>query len=282
MVLRSILFVPASRPDRFQKALDSGADAVIFDLEDATEASRKIAARQDVGQFLKSAPPASAAKLIRINAAGSSWFDDDLNWLSGIAASADAVVLPKVERAADIERVASVCGAGRGIIPMLETARGILHAPDILGARANIPAVVFGGEDLTAELGIPRTLDGEELLYPRSRIVLAAATIGADPIDAIWARFKEVDGLRADTRRARALGFRGKTAIHPEQVPIINELFSPTVDEVEQARRVIEADDWARAAGAGAFRLDDGMVDAPIVKRARQVLAVADRLRTRK
>jgi citrate lyase subunit beta/citryl-CoA lyase len=270
-ILRSILFVPASRPERFQKALDSGADAVIFDLEDAVDAGRKAAARDELGRFLISGATSLAAKFVRINAAGSAWYDDDLNWLKGVVSSADALVIPKVERAADFDRVAAISG-DRGIIPMLETARGILHAPEILSARVTIPAAIFGAEDLTAELGIPRTLEGQELLYARSRVVLAAATVGAEPIDAVWVRFKDADGLREDARRARALGFRGKTAIHPDQVPIINDVFSPTADEVEQARRVIEADNRARAAGAGAFRLNDEMVDAPIVKRARQIL----------
>lgn len=282
MLLRSVLFVPASRPDRFQKALNSGADAVIFDLEDGTAADQKVAARQEVAKFLKStvASPGTAATLVRINAQGSAWFDEELAWLPSVVGSAAAVVVPKVERAADIERVAAV-SADRGVIPMLETARGILHAPEILSARAGIPAAIFGGEDLTAELGIPRTLAGEELLYARSRIVLAAATIGAEPIDAIWTRFKEVENLREDARRGRALGFRGKTAIHPEQIAVINDVFSPTADEIEQAKRVVEADDRARATGAGAFRLNDAMVDAPIVKRARHVLAAAEQLRKR-
>lgn len=280
-VLRSVLFVPASRADRFQKALDSGADAVIFDLEDGTEAGRKVTARQDVAAFLKSSESAAsgpAAVFVRINAQGTAWYEDDVAWLSDIVDSADAIVLPKVERAEDIESVAAV-SSGCAIVPMLETATGILHAPEILSARADIPAVIFGGEDLTAELGIPRTLEGQELQYARSRIVLAAATIGADPIDAIWVRFTEAGSLREDAMRARALGFRGKTAIHPDQISVINEVFSPTTEEIEQARRVVEADDRARAAGEGAFRLNDTMVDAPIVKRARHVLDVAEQLR---
>lgn len=282
-VLRSVLFVPASRPDRFQKALDAHADAVIFDLEDAVEAGQKAAARQALGQFLMSArspAPSKTRKFVRINAAGSASYDDDVAWLSGVVGTADAVVLPKVERPEQLERLARVVTerADRGIIPMLETARGILNAPEILSARASIPAAIFGAEDLTAELGIPRTLAGEELLYARSRIVLAAATIGADAIDAVWVRFKDVDGLREDATRARGLGFRGKSAVHPEQVVVINEVFSPTADEVNQARQVVEADDRARAAGAGAFRLHDEMVDAPVVTRARRVLAVSEQL----
>jgi citrate lyase subunit beta/citryl-CoA lyase len=280
MVLRSLLFVPATRPDRFQKALDSGADAVIFDLEDAVEAGRKAEARAELGRFLTSAPHSPAATFVRINATESAWYDDDLGWLPGVIARVDAVVVPKAERAADLERAASASGsADRAIIPMLETARGILHAPEILSARATIPAAIFGAEDLTAELGIPRTLAGEELLYARSRVVLAAATIGAAPIDAVWVRLTDAAGLREDATRARALGFRGKTAIQPDQVALINDVFSPTPDEVTRARLIVDADDRARAAGDGAYRLNDEMVDAPVVKRARHVLAMVERLR---
>ena len=288
-VLRSVLFVPASRPDRFEKALNSQADAVIFDLEDAVEASQKAGAREALGQFLISAPApvqGGTARFVRINAASSTFYDDDIKWLSKIVAFADAVILPKVAEAAELERLAHVVSdhaerPNLGVIPMLETARGILHAPEILSARARIPAAIFGAEDLTAELGIPRTLGGDELLYARSRIALAAATIGADAIDAVWVRFKDFDGLREDSMRARSLGFRGKSAIHPDQIAIINETFRPTADEIALAQQVIDADDRARAAGAGAFRLHDEMVDAPVVARARRVLAVAERLRGR-
>jgi citrate lyase subunit beta/citryl-CoA lyase len=120
-------------------------------------------------------------------------------------------------------------------------------------------------------------VDGDELLYARSRVVLAAATIGADPIDAVWVHLAPPDALRADALRAKALGFRGKMAIHPDQVPIINQVFSPSADEVAAARRLVDADERARAAGDGVFRMDDSMVDAPVIKRARRVLELAAR-----
>jgi citrate lyase subunit beta/citryl-CoA lyase len=214
---------------------------------------------------------------VRINAPGSAWIDDDLAWLGDVAEYIEAVVVPKVESPHDVERVAHLAPSGR-VIPMLETARGILGALSIVSANATVPALIFGAEDLTAQLGVPRTLDGEELILARSQVVLAAAIIGADAIDAVFVDLKATDRLRQDAVRARAVGFRGKTAIHPDQIAVINEVFSPTPDEVAKARRVIEADTAARAGGQGAFRLDDRMVDAPVVARARRVLALADAL----
>jgi citrate lyase subunit beta/citryl-CoA lyase len=276
LLLRSLLFVPATRPDRFQKAFDSGADAVVIDLEDSVEPARKAEARRSAGEWLTTAPRPGPACFIRVNAPGFPWQDDDLEWLATVSTRVEAVVLPKAETASAIVDVADAA-PGRRVVPLLETARGILHAGEILTARAEIPAVLFGAEDLTAELGIPRTVDGDELLYARSRVVLAAATIGADPIDAVWVHLAPPDALRADALRAKALGFRGKMAIHPDQVAIINQVFSPSADEVAAARRLVDADERARAAGDGVFRMDDSMVDAPVIKRARRVLELAAR-----
>ncbi|HUL73747.1 MAG TPA: CoA ester lyase, partial [Vicinamibacterales bacterium] len=271
-ILRSVLFVPGTRADRFGKALAAGADAVVFDLEDGVEAARKDGARRIVAEWLGANPPAGpTARFVRVNGVRSAWIDADLAWLPRIADVADAVVLPKTESARDVERVAAAWPSRR-VIPLLETSRGILAAAAIAGAHAEVPALLFGAEDLTAELGIPRTLAGEEILLARSQVVLAAATIGADAVDAVFVDLKAADRLRADAARARALGFRGKMAIHPDQVAVINEVFTPSAEEVAAARRIVDADASARARGDGAFRLDDRMVDAPIVARARRVL----------
>jgi citrate lyase subunit beta/citryl-CoA lyase len=276
--LRSLLFVPGTSANRFAKAAASGADAVFLDLEDAVESGRKAEARGLVRDWLVATPAGPASRFVRINAPGSPWIDDDLAWLPGIVDHIDGLVLPKIESPSDVERVARAAPV-RGLMPMIETARGVVRAADIASARANILALVLGAEDLTAELGIPRTIDGEELLLARSQVVLAAASIGADAIDAVFVDLKAPDALRHDAVRARALGFRGKTAIHPDQIAIINEVFSPTADEIASARRVIDADAAARARGHGAFRLDDRMVDAPVVTRAKGILALADSLR---
>ena len=277
LLLRSVLFVPGTRADRFDKAFAAGADAVVLDLEDGVEASRKHEARESIARWLRQPRTGRAACLVRVNAARSQWYDADLAWLETVDDAIDAVVLPKAETPEEIDVLAAP-RAGRRVIPLLETPRGILDAAAILRVDTEVPAVLFGAEDLTAELGIPRTVDGGELLYARSRIVLAAAAAGADPIDAVFVDIGSPDLLHEDATRARALGFRGKMAIHPDQVPVINSVFTPTTDEITAARLIDEADQQARARGEGAFRLDNRMVDAPVVRRARRVLAVAERV----
>ena len=275
--LRSFLFVPGTHPGRFLRALDSGADAVVFDLEDAVDAARKDEARRLVAEFLGASTSTRAMRLVRVNAlgapraTGSDWLTEDLAMIAAIP-NVDGIVVPKAAEAAGVERVSESCGR-RPVFPLLETAKGILHAEAVASAKATIPALLFGAEDLTAEIGVPRTIDGEELLYARSRVVLAATAAGADAIDAVFTAIGDDAGLRRDAERARALGFRGKMAIHPGQIPIIHAAFSPSADEIEQARRIIDAFDHAQARGEGVIRLDDAMVDAPVVARAREVLA---------
>jgi citrate lyase subunit beta/citryl-CoA lyase len=269
--LRSFLFVPGTHPGRFQRALDSGADAVVFDLEDAVDATRKDEARRLVAEFLSVSSAHGAMRLVRVNAAATDWLTRDLAMIAATA-NVDGIVVPKAADAAGVERVSESCG-GRPVFPLLETAKGILHAEAVASARATIPALLFGAEDLTAAIGVARTIDGEELLYARSRVVLAATAAEADAIDAVFTAIGDESGLRRDAGRARALGFRGKMAIHPAQIPIIHDAFSPSPEEVAQARRIVAAFDRAQASGEGVIRLDDAMVDAPVVARAREVLA---------
>jgi citrate lyase subunit beta/citryl-CoA lyase len=270
MRLRSLLFVPGSRPDRFARAEASGADAVVLDLEDGVEASRKDEARRAIAEFLDRSPSSGSKRFVRVNAFASGWFDQDLELVGGLTAI-DGVVLPKAEGANQIEAVARAI-VYRPVLPLIETASGVLNAGALAAAHQAIPALLFGAEDLSAQLGIPRTIDGEELLVARSQVVLAAAAVGADAIDAVFVNLAAQDDLRRDAMRARRLGFHGKMAIHPDQVPIINEVFTPTTAELDRARRIVDAFERAEAQGEGVLRLDDQMVDAPIVARARRVL----------
>ncbi|HUF48480.1 MAG TPA: CoA ester lyase [Vicinamibacterales bacterium] len=271
-LFRSVLFVPGTRGDRFDKALAADADAVILDLEDSVDPGRKTEARETVARFLATRPVSSSRLFVRVNASTSPWIGADLERMRGLEGF-DGLVLPKVESPHQIETVAPHAPA-RCVIPLLESARGILHAAAIAAADADVPALLFGAEDLTADLGIRRTIDGEELLFARSQVVLAAASVGAEAIDAVATDLADIDGLRADAHRARALGFRGKMAIHPAQVPVINEVYSPTADEIAHARQTIAAFD---AAGpAGVIRVNDQMIEAPVVLRAKRVLALAD------
>jgi citrate lyase subunit beta / citryl-CoA lyase len=268
-----MLFVPGTREDRFTSATSSGADTVVFDLEDAVDASQKREARDTVGRFFKSADDSGPLLIVRVNAAGSRWFTDDLAFVGGLRALG-GVILPKTETIEQLRLVAQVVGAER-VYPLLETARGILNAAAIADAMPDIPAVLFGAEDLTAEIGVRRTTDGEEILFARSQVVLAATAANADAIDAVFTDVADAEGLRRDATRARALGFRGKMTIHPKQVAVVNEVFTPSREEIEQATRVIAAFD---AASVGVIRLGNEMVDAPVVTRARRVLELAGRI----
>ena len=160
------------------------------------------------------------------------------------------------------------------LLPLLESPRAILRAADIAAADAFVAALLFGAEDLTAQLAVPRTIDGDELIFPRAQVALAAAAVGAQAIDAVFTSLDDLTSLERDCTRAR-VGFHGKMAIHPRQVPVINTAFTPSAAEIEQARRVVDAYEAARAAGQGVTRMDNQMVELPIVERARRTLALA-------
>ncbi len=284
MLLRSLLYVPATRPDRFDKAVAAGADAVIVDLEDAVEPSRKAEARAHAARWFGTSSgdgvaPAAAARrplrLLRVNGARTAFFADDMA-LADAVRGADGIVLPKCESPADVETIARAFPAAR-LFLLIETARGVLNAPAIAGAHGHVAALIFGAEDLTADLGVPRTRDGNEIFVARSMVVLAAAAAGVQAIDAVVVDLHDADRLREDCRRGRMLGYTGKQAIHPAQIPVIHEAFMPTADEIAAARRIVDASDAAAGRGEGAFRLDDRMVDAPVVARARRVLSLSDR-----
>lgn len=274
-LLRSLLFVPGTRPERFTNAVNAGADGVVIDLEDSVDASRKAEARAAVVEFL--ADPlasfdAGPAVFVRVNASGSEWHADDLAAVSALT-SIGGIVLPKAESPVDVAVAAESVASGV-VVPLIETARGVLNAAEIATASEAIPALLFGAEDLTAQLGIPRTIDGDELVYARSQVVLAAAAAGADAIDAVFIDIGDLDSLRRDASRARAMGFRGKMAIHPSQIPVIHEVFTPSEDERERAQRIVDAFDNAQAEGEAVIRLDDRMVDMPVVMRAKRVLGL--------
>jgi citrate lyase subunit beta/citryl-CoA lyase len=169
--------------------------------------------------------------------------------------------------------------AGRPVplLPLLESPAAILRAGEIATADAHVAALLFGAEDLTARLAVPRTVEGEELIVARGQIVMAAAAVGAEPLDAVFVNLDDLSLLRKDCERARAVGFRGKMAIHPRQVPVINEVFTPSQADIDRARRIIAAFEAALAAGEGVARMGDQMVELPVVERARRTVALAAR-----
>lgn len=262
----SYLFVPADRPERFAKALASGADAVIFDLEDAVAPDAKARARAALGDWLRSA---TAHVIVRINGAQSEWFADDLSLVASPAVA--GVMLPKSERVEDLARVAQAA-PGRELLPLIETAVGFEHVRAIAQA-SGVARLAFGSIDFQLDLGIRG--DDEELLYFRSHLVLASRLAGIDaPIDGVCAALDDAARLEQETLRARRLGFGAKLCIHPRQVEIVNRAFGPTPDEIAWARRVLQA---AVDAHGGAVALDGKMIDRPVILQAEAIVRAADR-----
>lgn len=257
---RSYLFVPADRPERFAKAQAAGADAVILDLEDAVSIEAKNAARQHLAEYLAE----GGTGIVRINGIETSWWDDDLALCA--MPGVQAVILPKANSVDDVAAVRSRLPASVALLPLIETARGMVNAQAIAGAQG-VERLVFGTVDFRTELGIDG--DDAELLTFRSTLVLASALVGIQaPVDGVTLEIGQADVLQAACDRGRRLGFGAKLCIHPSQVLVVNQAFSPSPAELEWARRVVER----AKSSPGAFQLDGKMVDAPVILRAEQLL----------
>lgn len=278
-VLRSMLFVPGNNPAMLQAAGVFGADAVILDLEDAVALREKDAARFLVAEALQCVDFKTSAKVVRINTLETGGAED----LRRIVACAPAAVLvPKVQAAADILAVAGLLEsfeepsqAPVQIIALIETPRGLAEAYAVATAHPRLIALAFGAEDYTAALGAKRTRDGLEIMSARSMLINAAAAAGVAAIDTPFTDINDEAGLRADVALARQFGYKGKLAIHPRQVDIIHEVMNPSAEEIRWAQRVLAVLRQAEMEGAGAVSLDGKMIDAPIELRARHVLKLA-------
>jgi citrate lyase subunit beta/citryl-CoA lyase len=291
---RSILFVPGNKPRMLEKARTLPADAVMLDLEDGVPPQEKVAARATVRQALEAGPYAPAV-ILRPNSVGSGFFEADLR--EAFTAGVAGVCLPKAETAGDVERLATALSmveqerglpAGSvGILLMIETALGVLNAYAMASTSSagalsvqscrRVCALCLGGEDLARDLGAVRTRQGLELAHARAHLVLAARAAGAMAIDTVCTDLADPDGLLAEAREARQLGYSGKLVIHPAQIEPVHRAFTPSGEEVAYARRVLEAFAIAEARGDGVIALDGQMIDAPVVARAREVLAVSGR-----
>jgi citrate lyase subunit beta/citryl-CoA lyase len=271
MPRRSVLFSPGDRPELLRKAPRSGADTVVFDLEDAVAPSERSAARAAVREVL--ADPAFDPRCEVAVRVGDP--EADLPALFGDGPiRLDAVVVPKVESTDDVVAVADTLAAHGRELPLLalvETAAGVLNAATV-GRVEAVDALVFGAEDFAASVGATRTEVGTEVLYARQRVLVAARAAGIDAIDTLVTDYTDDERLREDTATTVRLGYDGKLAIHPRQVTVINEAFTPDPDRVEWARRVLDARDEATAAGRGVFSVDGEMIDAPLVAQAERVL----------
>ena len=282
VILRSLLFVPAGRERMLEHARSSRADALVLDLEDAVPARHKAAARTLARRWIPLLAKRSRPIFVRVNGLASGLTRDDL--LAVVSKPLAGVILPKTDtpqdlRALDVllreaEMAAGVRPGDVRSIALIESARAILRCEEIARASDRLLALSIGGEDYTRDIGARRDTEGLALQHIRAVVVQVAAAYGLVAIDTPYTTLNDETGLAEDARIARAIGLRGKYAIHPAQAPVINRAFSPTDDEIHEATRLVEA---FEAGTGGAISVDGRMVDAPIVERARATLAAAKR-----
>jgi citrate lyase subunit beta/citryl-CoA lyase len=274
MARRSVLFSPGDQPSLMRKAPASGADVVVFDLEDAVVPDAKPDARAAVANVLTDdAFDPDCEVWVRVNPTGIA-ADDDLQVVLRDDPRLDGVMLPKVGAAADVTTLAALLDerdADLPVVALVESATGVLNAESIAAAPAT-DALAFGAEDLSADIGATRTDEGTEVLHAREHVVLAASAADVDAIDTIHADFEDEAGLADETAFARQLGYDGKMAIHPAQVSVINDGFTPDPDRIEWADRVLAARERADEEGRGVFRVDGEMIDAPLIAQAERII----------
>ncbi len=283
-MLRSVLFTPGNSERMMEKALRVPADAVVFDLEDAVALSEKEAARGKIRQALTL--PRRAKAYVRVNALSTQMTADDIEAVA--CGGLDGVVLPKVEKAADlhivdwfmgvVERRKGLCPGSLDLVVIIENAKGVWNLEEILRASERLSRVSFGSVDYTTDLGIRWSGTGQELYYARMMVVCASRAAGKEPpLDTVYPVVHDLEGLRKEAELAKALGFKGKTAIHPEQIPVINEVFTPTQEEIEFAKKVVEAFKVAEGKGLASIVIDGGkFVDYPVYLNAKRVLEMVE------
>lgn len=256
---RTVLFVPGDRPERFDKAAASGVDLVVIDLEDAVAPDAKAAARQNAVAWM-----ASHACGVRVNAAGTEWFHDDV---LAVSAHPCVVMVAKAESPEVLGSLASRLAPGSAVLALVETAAGVAAATSVASAPG-VGRLAFGSYDLAAELGVSPD-DRDAMAWSRGALVIASAAAGIPaPIDGVTGDIRDDARLRSDVEAAARIGFSGKLCIHPRQVPVVHEALAPSEDELAWAEAVV-----ASAAGGGVTVVDGRMVDKPVVDRARRLLA---------
>ena len=285
-MIRSYLFVPGDSERKLAKGLTNPADALIIDLEDAVAPSNKDAGRQMTAQFLRDQSTARTKLWVRVNAFVTGLTERDL---ADIVPNQPAgIVLPKCDGIEDVERVDALISAleskhglaARSIKLMgivTETASSVLNLPSLRKGHPRLASMMWGGEDLATDLGAsgnrePAGAFMEPFRIARSLCLLAAKAAGADAIDTVYTDIRNLEGFEQETIAGRAMGFDARAAIHPDQVAVINKVYTPSETEVAWARRIIEA--FAAAPGAGVVRMDDKMIDQPHLKHARRILGL--------
>ena len=281
--LRSLLFIPGNRPNMLEKGAAAKADVLVPDLEDSVPLDEKLNARAVVASFLPKLAQTGRLIIPRINSLDTGLLQDDAAAVVG--AHIFGISVGKIQ---GVESIATICdvldhlekkarlrpGSIR-LVPWIETARAIVKLYDICLSSPRIVAVALGAEDLTTDMGIERREDDSEIEYASNVLCVAARAADVLALDTPYFQFRDPEGLRGDALEAKRCGFRGKFAIHPAQIDIINEVFSPSAAEIEHARRVVTAFEEAERRGRGSTSLDGKVIDVPVVKRARALLELA-------
>ena len=283
-LMRSWLFVPGNRPRMIRKAPTLGADVIVYDLEDALPSAEKEAGYRLVAEALE-ATPGRSLRFVRVQAALEPGLEDAR---AVLRPGLDGLVLPKVSEASHLQQTDAALGALEAraemepgsvrILAMIESARGLLAAPEIAAACPRMVGLFFGAEDFTLDLGVFASEEEgpDEMLYARSAVAVAAASRGLVAVDRIVPEFRTLEPLAADAKRARRLGFGGKGIIHPRQIACVHQAFAPSEKQIQQAREVIDRFERAQREGLGTLQVDGKMVDWPIVEKARGLLRIAE------
>ena len=286
---RSWMFVPGHRQKMIDKALGLNTDAIMLDIEDGVAPSEKDTARQLISEALdRPKAPNSPARFVRINAIGHARMDADIDAV--VRSGLEGLVLPKVETPEEVMKVEAILtqreprqkmpAGGVKLLVAIESPRGLLNAAAIAACSPRVCGLMFGAEDFGRELGLPTSREGEarDMLYARSAMVIAAASAQVQAVDGVWVDLKDTEGLAGYGRQSRRLGFSAMSLIHPSQIDPINQMFSPTAEEIDYAQRVIQAFEEANARGDGSISFGGQLIDRPIVERARRTLEMAKQL----
>lgn len=290
LLLRTMLFVPGNNMRMLHKAGTLDADAIIIDLEDAVPIEDKETARVFVRDGIEKVSKAESMVFVRVNGLATGLAGQDLE--ESVCEGLDGIVLPKAESKKDIldteailEKIEKQKGLRVGsiiIVPILETAKGVLNAAEVAFASKRVAGLSFGAVDFTRDLGVSLSKEGTELSYPRAHIALAARAAGIPSVDTVFIDIMDREGLIRDSKAAKQLGFRGKLLIHPNQIQPVNEIFTPTQQEVEYCKRVVATFKEAQTRGAGAISLDGKMIDYANYRQAEDILAIWNAIIKRK
>ena len=277
---RALLYMPGDDRRKIEKSTTLGVDSICMDLEDGTAVNKKVEARAVIAQAMKELDFGTSERCIRINSVGSGFEKDDL--VSALEAKPDTIVVPKIETAEQVRWVSEQIesfelsnkldiGSIRLLIG-LETAKGIMNLKEIAESDKRLEALIFGGEDYAASIGAVRTKLATELLYARQATVTACAANDLQALDIVFIDFKNTEGLRVEAQEGAGFGFSGKQVIHPNQVQVTQEAFTPSDEAIAYAKRVVESFEASQKEGKGAYALDGKMIDMPLLKNAQKVL----------